>query len=69
MKKGGYTWAGAWVDPTLTAPVRGVVEHPTMSNEESYAKWTKAIVANQKYKKAKRAVFDAQGSGFSDMSL
>jgi len=37
-KRGGYKWAGAWIDPSYGQGVGGPKEHPTMSLEDSYKK-------------------------------
>lgn len=52
-------WAGSWIDPSV--PLSGPKEHPTMSVEESYTKWSDAIRKNNEFKKMRRQLWDAQG--------
>lgn len=35
-KKGGYEWAGSWIDPSI--PLSGYKEHPTLSLSDSLKK-------------------------------
>lgn len=61
-KTGGYRWAGAWIDPSV--PLGGVRDHPTMSLEESEAKFAKYSKSAKQYKVARALALGAQGDSF-----
>lgn len=62
MKKGGYQWAGAWIDPSVK--LGGYKEHPTMSHVQSVGR---ELLFKDRYgrqKKVRRKLFDDEGSNF-----
>lgn len=68
MKRGGYQWAGAWIDPKVKPRTAGVVEHPTLSELESFNRFATAVERNRAYKKYRDKKLNPR-SLFSDESM
>lgn len=62
MKKGGYTWAGAWIDPSV--PLSGVKDHPTMSLDDSMKKYNNFQSRMKSDAIYARALYEHEGSNF-----
>lgn len=61
-KRGGYTWAGGWIDPSV--PLGGPKEHPTFSVEESNRRFVKTQRDAKQYLVARALELGAQGDKF-----
>lgn len=61
-KKGGYQWAGGWIDPSVQPS--GYKEHPTMSLSESNKRYENARAKARSDQMYIRALEMAEGSAF-----
>lgn len=62
FKRGGYTWAGGWIDPKV--PAGGPKEHPTMSLADSIRKNQEFVNSAKKWKLQRNLDYAMAGSGF-----
>lgn len=62
LKKGGYQWAGGWIDPNVK--LSGYKEHPTLSVSDSLKKQQAYQERAKSDAIMARALYLAEGSGF-----
>jgi len=62
MKKGGYQWAGGWIDPSV--PATGRIDHPTMSVSDSNKRYEDFQSRMKSDAMMVRALYEAEGSAY-----
>lgn len=61
-KKGGYQWAGGFIDPSIK--LGGYKEHPTMTHVQSVGRELLFKDRYSRARKAQRKLFGSEGSNF-----